>query len=69
MSTETMWTVAGIWLVGLFLVVAYLHDLFQLPNEARVCEEHDESYPCAACRADAADRALDARKDDRDDNH
>jgi hypothetical protein len=24
MNTETMWTVVGVWLIGLFLLVAYL---------------------------------------------
>jgi hypothetical protein len=39
--------------------------MLQLPDEARVCAEHDESYPCSACRADEADRQYDAQREER----
>jgi hypothetical protein len=43
-----------------------LDDYLNEPPDPGWCEDHANHVPCAACRADAADRMLDSRKDDRD---
>jgi hypothetical protein len=40
--------------------------MLEEPADDEWCQEHFTSKPCAACRADAADRQYDSRREDRD---